>query len=294
MSSQLTCCITFDFDAMSSWVGSAKSQNPSTISRGQFGAVAIPRILDLLDRFEVKSSFAVPGHTAYAFPNVVATICERGHEIVHHGWVHENPADFDETGERRNLEEGLRALERVAGVHPIGYRSPSWGFSNRTVELLIEYGFEYDSSCMGHDHYPYYLRTADRWSLDAAYEFGRTTGLIEMPITWGLDDFPVSDHVPGFNQGLNAPSAIEEIWCGDFEYANANSDGGVFILTLHPQTIGRGNRMLMLERLLVHFSAHDVIFGSMQDYVRRWKATNPRAAWETRNSDLTGANSINP
>lgn len=293
-SSNLTCCITFDFDGMSSWVGSAKSQNPSTISRGQFGAVAIPRILDLLDRFKVRSSFAIPGHTAYAFPNVVAAICERGHEVVHHGWVHENPADFDEAGERRNLDEGLRALERVAGVRPRGYRSPSWGFSHRTVELLIEYGFDYDSSCMGHDHYPYYLRSGDRWSLDAAYEFGRVTDLIELPVTWGLDDFPVSDHVPGFNQGLNAPSAVEEIWRGDFEYADAHSHGGVFILTLHPQTSGRGNRMLMLERLLGHFSAHDVIFSTMRDYVSSWKAANPRAAWEVANPDLTGANSIIP
>lgn len=293
-SSQLTCCITFDFDGMSSWVGSAKSQNPSTISRGQFGAVAVPRILELLDRFKVRSSFAVPGHTAYAFPNVVAAICEHGHEIVHHGWVHENPADFDEAGERHNLDAGLRALERVAGVRPRGYRSPSWGFSKQTVDLLIEYGFDYDSSCMGHDHYPYYLRSGDRWSLDAAYEFGNVTDLVELPITWGLDDFPVSDHVPGFNQGLNAPSAVEEIWRGDFEYAHANSAGGIFILTLHPQTIGRGNRMLMLERLLTHFSAQDIIFDTMQDYATRWKAANPRAAWVAANPDLTGANSINP
>ena len=40
-SANLTCCITFDFDAMSSWLGSARSQNPSMISRGQFGAVAV-------------------------------------------------------------------------------------------------------------------------------------------------------------------------------------------------------------------------------------------------------------
>ncbi len=292
--SKLTCCITLDFDGMSSWIGSAKSQNPSTISRGQFGAVAVPRILKLLNRFSIHSSFAVPGHTAYAYPDIVADICEQGHEIVHHGWVHENPADFDEPGERHNLDEGIRALERVTGIRPRGYRSPSWGFSKRTVDLLIEYGFDYDSSCMGHDHYPYYLRSGDLWSLDAAYQFGHLTNLIELPVTWGLDDFPVSDHVPGFNQGLSAPSAIEEIWRGDFEYALANSSGGVFVLTLHPQTIGRGNRMLMLERLLTHFSTHDVIFDTMHNYALRWKAANPRAAWEKANPDLTGSSSTPP
>ncbi len=272
-----------------------KSKNPSMVSRGQFGAVAVPRILDLLDRFGVSASFAVPGHTAYAFPNIVAAVCAQGHEIVHHGWVHENPADFDESGERRNLEEGLRALERVVGVRPSGYRSPAWDFSPRTVDLLIEYGFSYDSSCMGHDYYPYYLRSGDTWSVDSAYRFGRTTDLVELPVSWGLDDFPVSEFVLGFNEGLKAPSAVEEIWRGDFDYARANSNGGVFILTLHPQTIGRGNRMLMLERLLVHFSAHDnVVFDTMHNYAQRWQAANPRETWEAANPDLIGVNAINP
>jgi len=294
-STPLTCCITFDFDAMSSWVGTVKSQNPSMISRGQFGAVAVPRILDLLERYGVTAGFAIPGHTAYAFPRLVESICARGHEIVHHGWVHENPADFDEAGERRILEEGLRALERVAGVRPSGYRSPAWDFSPRTVDLLIEYGFLYDSSCMGDDFYPYYLRTGDQWSLDSAYRFGTTTELVEMPVTWGLDDFPVSEFVLGFNQGLQGPSAVEEMWRGDFDYACRNSHGGVFILTLHPQTTGRGNRMSMLERLLVHFSAQDnVVFDTMHNYASRWKTANPRAQWMAANPDLTGEHAINP
>ena len=79
----LSCAITFDFDGMSSWIA-AKSTNPSTLSRGQFGAVAIPRILALLDHYGITSSFAVPGHTAYAWPTLVKDIHERGHELVHH------------------------------------------------------------------------------------------------------------------------------------------------------------------------------------------------------------------
>lgn len=117
---RLSCCITFDFDAMSSWIGTVKSQNPSMVSRGQFGAVAVPRLLDMLDNVGIKATFAVPGHTAYAYPKIVERIHARGHEIAHHGWVHENPAAFDEAGERRVLEKGLEALERVAGVKPRG------------------------------------------------------------------------------------------------------------------------------------------------------------------------------
>ncbi len=291
---QLSCCITFDFDAMSSWIGSAKSNNPSMISRGQFGAVAIPRILALLDRYDIKTSFCIPGHTAYAYPRLIKEIRDRGHELVHHGWVHENPAEFDEAGERRIIEQGLEALDRVAGVKPSGYRSPAWDLSEHTVNLLIEYGFDYDSSCMGHDFYPYYLRTNDKWSTDSAYEFGETTKLVTVPITWGLDDFPVSDFVLGLNEGLHAPSAVEEIWRGDFDYAHANCPGGIFTLTLHPQTIGRGNRMLLLERLLEHFSSKGVLFEPIGDYVVRWKQNNSLEEWKAANPQLTGAEAIVP
>jgi peptidoglycan/xylan/chitin deacetylase (PgdA/CDA1 family) len=290
----LSCCITFDFDGMSSWIGSAKSNNPSMISRGQFGAVAIPRILDLLDRYQIRSSFAVPGHTAYAYPRLVAEIHDRGHELVHHGWVHENPADFDEAGERNLLEQGLEALHRVAGVRPIGYRSPAWDFSERTIELLIEYGFRYDSSCMGHDFYPYYLRRGDQWSTTAAYQFGEVTELVELPVTWGLDDFPVSECVIGLNEGLRAPSAVEEMWRDDFDYARANYVDGLFTLTLHPQTIGRGNRMLMLERLIKHFAENDAKFETMGDYYDRWRQANPVSLWLEQNPDLSGELAINP
>ena len=285
---ELSCCITFDFDGMSSWIGSAKSRNPSMISRGQFGAVAIPRILDLLDKYKVLSSFAVPGHTCYAYPRLVQDIFERGHELVHHGWVHENPADFDEAGERNLLDQGLEALQKVVGVRPAGYRSPAWDFSERTVDLLIEYGFNYDSSCMGHDFYPYYLRSGDEWSVDSAYKFGKPTELVELPVYWGLDDFPFSEFVMGLNEGLKAPSAVEEMWRGDFDYASQNCPGGLFTLTLHPQTIGRGNRMLMLERLLQYYSEHGAIFETMRDYVQRWKQANPVEEWSKANPELSG------
>jgi peptidoglycan/xylan/chitin deacetylase (PgdA/CDA1 family) len=291
----LACCITFDFDAMSSWIGSLKSNNPSMISRGQFGAVALPRILRLLEARDIRASFAVPGHTAYAYPRLVAEIVDGGHEVVHHGWVHENPAAFDEAGERRVLELGLEALERVAGVRPLGYRSPAWDLSPRSVDLLLEYGFRYDSSCMGHDFHPYYLRSGDRWSLDRAYHFGTTVNLVEMPVTWLLDDFPPAEFVLGMNTGLQAPSQIEENWRADFDFAYRECAGGVFVLTLHPQTIGRGRYFLMLERLLDYYAGHPgVHFTTMGDYVARWADEHPLGEWVAAHPDLTGAHAIEP
>ena len=162
-------------------------------------------------------------------------------------------------------------------MRPRGYRSPAWDFSDNTIDLLLEFGFDYDSSCMGNDVYPYYLRQGDQASPTEPYVFGQPVDLVEVPVTWGLDDFPPFEFVWGMNPGLTSPSDIEEIWRGDFDYAYRHAQGAVYALTMHPQVIGRGHRMLMLERLLT-LSGHDgVAFETISTY-SPVEAVNPLAA----------------
>ena len=276
---RLTCALTFDFDAQSVWIGSYKSKNPSEISRGEFGAVAIPRILALLERHGVPGTFCIPGHTACGYPDLVKAIHDAGHEIAHHGWVHENPADFDEAGERANMEKGFEALHKACGVRPVGYRSPAWDFSERTPDILREFGFSYDSSLMGDDYTPYYMRSGDQAPADAPYVFGRHIDVLELPITWTLDDFPYFE-LDSTGSGLKPTSQVEEIWRDEFTFAYQHVPGGLFNLTMHPQVIGRGHRLMMLDRLVAFFAQHPAVkFDTLGGYVERWRKASPLAEW---------------
>src|SRR4029077_10706830 len=109
-SPRLSVCLTFDFDALSPWAHEMALGNMAAMSRGEFGAVAIPRILALLDRHGVPATFFIPGHTALAYPQLVREIRDAGHEIGHHGFVHENPGLFDIDGARRNFVRELCGL----------------------------------------------------------------------------------------------------------------------------------------------------------------------------------------
>jgi peptidoglycan-N-acetylglucosamine deacetylase len=267
-------CLTFDFDAISLWLGAFKAHSPSMISRGEFGVIGAHRILDLLDRFSIKATWFVPGHTADTYPEAVVEIHERGHEIGHHGYCHESPVNLEELDERRVIEMGIAALERISGKLPLGYRSPSWDLSPNTISLLLEYGFVYDSSMMRHDFHPYWCRQGDHFDLESPYQFGERVNLVEMPVSWGLDDFPAFEYVSlpdKLYPGLRSPQQVFEIWMDDFDYMHMHETEGVFILTMHPQVIGRGHRMLFLERLIEHMMADDVKFTSMIDFVNQWK-----------------------
>jgi peptidoglycan/xylan/chitin deacetylase (PgdA/CDA1 family) len=274
----LSVCLSFDFDAMSVWI--PHTENPAMISRGEFGPVAIPRILSLLERHAARATFFIPGHTALAYPWLVREIVAAGHEVGHHGWVHENPALQTVEAEREIFRRGLDALGRVAGVEPIGYRSPAANFSVNTIDVLLENGLVYDSSCAGSDFTPYYLRQGDVVSKTEPYVFGQAANLVEMPFSWSLDDFPHFEFEVGWSTDQAPPSRVYEIWHGEFEYAHANAGGGFLGICMHPQVIGRGHRITMLDRLVSSMHTFEgVVFEPLGDYARRWRDANPLADW---------------
>jgi peptidoglycan/xylan/chitin deacetylase (PgdA/CDA1 family) len=96
-----------------------------------------------------------------------------------------------------------------------------------------------------------------------------------MPVDWTLDDFPYfSLDWAQRHAGLRVPDEVFRIWLAEFDYAASLSDG-VFILTMHPQVIGRGSRLRMLERLIEAMEGYDVIFRRMGDVVAEWDAAHP-------------------
>ncbi|MFN0092235.1 MAG: polysaccharide deacetylase family protein [Acidimicrobiales bacterium] len=276
MAARLSVCLSFDFDSMSVWLG---SDNATAVSRGEFGAVAVPRILSLLERYDAPATFFVPGFTALAYPDLVRRIRDAGHELGHHGVHHESPSRLSEEDERAVLERGVEILREVAGVTPRGWRAPAWKPSASSLRLLVEAGFLYDSSLMSGDFLAYYARVDDRWSRAEGLTFGRPSPLVELPVYWGLDDFPYFEYLPPNGGGLKAPSEVLAVWEGDFDYAYQHCPGGVFTLTMHPQVIGRGHRLLMLERFVERARAlDDVVFVRMGDYAAAWAAANPAAS----------------
>ncbi|HUF45584.1 MAG TPA: polysaccharide deacetylase [Aestuariivirgaceae bacterium] len=261
-----TVCLTFDFDAMSIWLGTFRLASPTPLSRGEFGArVGIDRILELLGSRGVKATFFVPGHTALTFPDAVSRIVEAGHEIAAHNDLHETPVGLMRNEEIAVFERAEAAIRTITAKRPVGYRSPAWDLSPQTLELLVERGYLYDSSLMGDDFRPYRPQVTS--AEDGEVRFGDPLPIWEFPVAWELDDYPYFHFSSRpLNQGLRPTEEVEALWLAEFDYCRNQVSDGVFTLTTHPEIIGRGPRIAMLGRLIDAMqSAPDVTFTTMAD-----------------------------
>ncbi len=263
--SRYIACLTFDFDVMSGWAARGMT-TPTPISRGEFGIVGARRILALLAKYKIRSTWFVPGVIIATYPEVCRQLVEAGHEIGHHGWSHVPPAALAREQEQDGLIRGNRAIEELCGRAARGYRSPAWDLSAHTIDLLLEQGFDYDSSMMGDDYTPYLARRGDVAHVDQPFQFGEPTRLVEMPISWTLDDYPHFEFVrtkEAVLQGLMPTAGVLQNWLDDFRYMTRTLDWGVLTYTCHPFVIGRGHRMLMLEHLIQGLLQQGAVFQTM-------------------------------
>lgn len=273
-------CLTFDFDAMSGWIARGMT-SPTPISRGEFGPnVALPRILSLLRKYGISSSWYIPGHTLETYPDECRRVCDAGHEIGHHGWTHRPPASLSREQEEEELARANESIRRVTGRTARGYRSPSWDLSPHSVALLLKHDFLYDSSMMGDDYTPYRVRESDVIEPDRPALFGRPTRLIEMPVSWTLDDYPHFEFVrtqTWILQGLMNAENVLANWVDDFLYLKNSLDWGVITYTFHPFVIGRGHRMMALDKLIRTLKGNDAVFMTVEqaalEFDRRSAAT---------------------
>ena len=182
----------------------------------------------------------------------------------HHGFTHVSPVKMSAEDELNALRMGKEAMQAVTGQVPIGYRSPAWDLSEHSVELLLQEGFVYDSSMMGHDYLPYFARRSDQ-ILEDRIIFGPETELIELPVSWSLDDFPHFEYYRG--GGLQTASSVMENWLGDFQFMCSETDWGVLTYTFHPFVIGRGHRLVMFDEFVRELLALGAEFVTAEEAV---------------------------
>ncbi len=267
---RLIVCLTFDFDTQSGFIARGWD-SPTPLSRGEFGVMASGRIFAMLKARGLPSTWFVPGFTIESHPAACEAVVAGGHEVAHHSWAHVPPAQQSRAEEAEDMARANEAIAKLTGKKARGYRSPSWDLSESTIELLIAEGMEYDSSLMNSDYVPTWARQGDSFGLGEPIRYGEDTGLVEMPISWTLDDFPHFEFIRTADvtlPGLQSARSVMDSWWDEFVYMRKTVDWGVLTYTMHPYVIGRGYRMLALEGLLDRLAEGGATFMTMEDAAR--------------------------
>lgn len=247
-------CLTFDVDNESYMLAGGQT-SPTTLSSGNYGAQeGLPRILALLDRYQISSSFFIPAVSALLHPEQIPAIQKSGrHEIGVHGWIHEfPPATGSAVEEERLLNKAIDYLTKATGKRPVGYRAPAWAFSENTLGLIRKAGFLYDSSLQ---------------DMDEPYEIvsnGEPTGLVEVGIDWTLTETPY------LGRGGTLPSPEELFKLFRDEFDGAYAEGTMFVLTLHPHVAGHRAPMKQLAALVRYMKSKPGVWFATTEQVARY------------------------
>jgi len=228
-------CISWDVDADSLVLHRLRDrgfQLYGGLSWLRYDEVAVPKIVETLARYGLTQTFCVTGWCIERYPAMCEAILAGGHEIAHHGYLHE-----------------------ATGSRPTGWRAPYASLSSRSADFLVQQGFLYDSSLMN-DSTPYVIQAAGG-------------ELIELPIDGTMSDWPHYAHVPdlGYLQSPKAPEAAMEVYRAEFDAAWEL--GGLWISIWHPHVSGRPARLLAWARLVEYMQERGGVWFATLDQIAR-------------------------
>lgn len=234
--------------------------NPSSasVSYNLYGGkVGIWRILDILDRHNIKGNFVTHGFCAYQFPETVRAIVDRGHEIIARPWGGHREMSLAE--ERAYIHKSVTALQEASGgKRPVCWVAPGWNLSVNTNAILVEEGFTCTANSPSSDDIPYTVMIG-----------GKKLVVV-------VQETVLNDN--GFFKNFNSPSTYVDYLKRDFDrkYADAATKGGmIFNFVIHSHQSGRPFFADALDEIIAYTKTFpDVWYTTRQPIVEWWLQKN--------------------
>lgn len=249
-------CLTFNLDAELFWlrIDPTAVDRPKTLSIGQYGLIrGVPRILPILERHQVASTWFIPGLIARKYPRVVESIAAAGHEIASRGWDHTPLAGQPADRQQQTIERGMIELGTLLGTAPRGFRAPTGEVDNDSYRAMSAAGVTWSST----------LRSSDAPILITD---GLPQPVIEIGSRWELTDYAhfQFNYLPAFPYGqcrIASYSSVLQEWTDDARASAARELPCIFTLT--PDVIGKPGRAIILDRLLDSLHENSIDFTTM-------------------------------
>ena len=249
--------------------GETSGESPSTVPSGErdlanesffeYGSrVGVWRIMNLLDRYNIKGTFYACALALERNPEVGPEIVRRGHEVMGHGNRWEEYYKMDRDAERTAIREAVASISRTTGVRPLGWYT-RYGPSVNTRELVVEEGgFEYDCNAYN-DDLPYYTQVhGNPW--------------LVVPYSLEVNDYKF------WRGDLITPGDFFEAAKASFDmlYEEGSTHPKMMSVGLHCRIIGKPSRAHGLDQFLKYASEKEgVWFARRLEIARWWKENYP-------------------
>jgi len=272
-----TICMSVDYDAVSTWIAAGQT-GLRTLSRGEFAELATPQLLAIFKRYGITTSWYVPGTTALQYPESVAAVGAAGHEIANHTLRHEDIGALPVDQMRDSLGRTNDILERITGQRAVGARLSGADLGDGTcLRIMAEMGFRYDSSLLG-GYRPFWAPNPHTIDAEGLIQRGKPLDMVELPFIWMLTDFSQFEFhygPPQYRALLPNARQVEEVWKDEIDDLTTRDPGGFLMFALHPQVIGRGSRLAMLERVIEHALEKRCRFATAAAIAEEFRASEP-------------------
>lgn len=138
------CLLSNDVETTSIWHNTLRDKTGYKVLKE-----GMPLLLELYDKYNIKSTFFFTGYIARLYPEIVKMVQPYGHEIGSHGLSHKKEDGFDVMPldkQINHLRESKKILEDISGEEIISFRAPALRINDDTATALAECGFKIDSS----------------------------------------------------------------------------------------------------------------------------------------------------
>jgi peptidoglycan/xylan/chitin deacetylase (PgdA/CDA1 family) len=248
--------VSVDVDAESPFIWNNRGQKTTVLSeleQRRFGPrQGLYRLVELLEKFESKGSFYVPGFVMEKYPHIVPSLLAKGHEVALHGYYHERMETLSDQEFQNVMQHSIDRFLSQGGKLPVGFRSPAWELNNTQLDYFNSKEIAYDSSLMGFEH-PYTIN-----------------GVTEVPVHWSIDD-AIFFRYYGDSRDISPPTCPKQLlesW--KFEFDAVMETGGLFMVTLHPWLSGRSSRLEMLRQLFAYIKSNKDVWWTTAAKIAQW------------------------
>lgn len=201
------------------------------------------RMMELMDRYGIRGSISLSVALIDHHPEIIKACVERDWEFFSHGIYNTRYCyGMDEAQERQIIEDSIASVEKATGQRIAGWLAPALTHTERTMDLLAEYGLTYTCDLF-HDDQPTPVKT-------------KTGRFISVPYSLEMNDSII------FINQQSTPRRYVDILKANFDrlYAEGAESGTVMCIPLHAFLIGQPYRLEPFEEVFEYITGHDGVW----------------------------------